>query len=121
MKRAELDDTGLDELLRTYQVSVASSESAVDDMVRAARVRAVGLRDNLDEFSFIGSVASVLGFRQTAHMMWSTAAGIAVALLLGVSMGASDIFPNTDEQAFVVDFDAVLGTTAISAGQDLSL
>ncbi len=125
-KQRGLDEATLDRLMGAYRVSVDSGELAIDAMVRAARRRAVGLKDEWSESGFFSLVAQVLGFRRASGAMWSAAAGMAFALVIGVSLGAADILPASGagaETAYSIDFDSVIGSNALTsetaADQDL--
>jgi hypothetical protein len=120
MKKQDADPA-LDRLLHSYRLPLERGEDAIAHMVRAARVRAVQMQQEWEQRGFFGLVAHAFGFTRTAPVIWSTAGGIAVSLLLGVSLGASNTIPITDEQAFSIDFDSVLGASTLAAGQDLPL
>ena len=112
----------LDSVLAKYRISIDASDLAIDAMVRAARIRAVHLKDELSEAGFFGLVAQVLGFRRASGAMWSAIAGMTVALVIGVSLGASHTLPSGDETAFSIDFDSLMGVGTLpapTADQDL--
>ncbi len=115
MARNDNDDNKLDALLRSWQVSIDTSELAVDAMTRAARMQAVQLKEGLAEHGFFGLVAQIFGFRRASGAIWSAAAGMSLALVVGISLGASNTLPSLDETAFSIDFDSVIGAGTLAA------
>ncbi len=115
-----LSENQLDILLRRYAAPVRVTEAAVEAMVRSARVRAVGLREDLAEQGFSNLVARLLGFHRLAAAAWSGAAGMALALLIGITAGFSGAIPGP-EQGYALDLDNVLGTTTVAASTDATL
>jgi hypothetical protein len=110
-----LSDKRLDALLATYRISVDSGEQAVDAMLRAARIRAVTLKAELESRGFFGLIAQIFGFRRAAAAAWSALAGMMFAAVIGVSLGASDHLTMLDETAFSIDFDSVIGSGTVMA------
>ena len=124
MKRSKpLADPALDKALATYRIAIDTSESAVAALTRAARIRAVQLKDDLGDQGFFSLVAQLFGLKRASAAVWSAAAGMAFAAVIGLSVGASDSLTTLDETAFSIDFDSVLGSGAlnlpIQAEQDL--
>jgi hypothetical protein len=115
-----LSENQLNTLLRRYAAPVRVTEASVEAMVRAARVRAVGLRDDMAEQGFYGLLARMLGFSRVASVAWSGAAGMALALAIGIGAGFAGAIPGPDE-GYAFDFDNVLGTTIVAASADATL
>ena len=81
----KLSDNQVHSLLRRYAAPVQVTEQAIEAMVRQARVRAVTLREDLAGQGFPATVARLLGFSRLAPAAWSGAAGMALALVIGIT------------------------------------
>ena len=114
-------DPKLDEMLATYKLRIDAGPSAVDALVRAARVRAVQIRQNREERRLLPLIATVFGLRRSAPVMWSAVAGMTLALFLGVSLGISHTVPSAEDQQISIDFDSVIGIGAAAANADQTL
>ena len=116
MKRTDpLTDQALDALLATYRISVDASEGAAETLAGAARIRAVRLKDDLASHGFFGLVAELFGMKRASAAAWSALAGMALAAVIGVSVGASGGLTTLDETAFSIDFDSVMGSGTLNA------
>jgi hypothetical protein len=115
------NDLDLDEILATYAVKVDAGPAAIEAMVRAARARAVRIRQEMEERRLLPLIAAAFGLRRAAPVMWSAAAGMMLALFLGVSLGASHTVPGADDQQISIDFDSVLGIGTVAANADETL
>ncbi len=115
------DDAGLNRLLATYRIRVDAGEDAVNAMVRAARVKAVRMGRDIEDKGFVAAVLSALGIHRPERALWSALAGLSVALVMGISLGASNAVPELDEHAFSVDLDTVIGAGTVAAGSEAAL
>ncbi len=115
------DDSRLDKILAAYAISVDAGEDSVGKMVRLARIRAVQLGRTVEEKGFFATILCVFGIRHPDRAVWSAVAGLSIALMMGVSLGATDIIPELDEHAFTVDFDTVMGSGAVAVGNEAAL
>jgi hypothetical protein len=115
-----LSDSQLTTLLRRYAAPVRVDELMIEAVVRSARLRAVGLRDEMPEQGFYGLVARLFGFSRVASAAWSGAAGMALALAIGITAGFAGAVPGFDD-GYALDFDNVLGTTTLAASTDATL
>ena len=115
-----LSESQLNMLLRRYVTPVRVDELSIEAMVRHARMQAVGLRDDMAEQGFYGLAARLLGFSRVASAAWSGAAGMALALAIGITAGFAGAIPGLDD-GYAFDFDNVLGTTTVAASVDATL
>jgi hypothetical protein len=117
----KLSDSQLDNLLRRYTAPVQVTETAIETMVWQARVRAVKARGEVEQPGFYGLVARMLGFSRLKAAAWSGAAGMVLALMIGITAGFAGAVPGLDETGYALDFDNVLGTTTVAASTDFTL